>query len=190
MFDQATSQWFQDASIDQNGVLHRARNTFTAYAYGMNLALDWATGALYQIDQKTYTDNGMPIPWIRSFPHLADELKYVTLSAVVADVETGTREGTGETGQFLSPWSDGFSSGFGPLSQTAAPSVNLRLSRNGGARYGNNRPKKLVSSGNYRSMMRWRGNGMARDWIIEISSTAEMSGALNGAYVDLQSSSA
>ena len=184
MFDQATSQWFQDASIDGNGVLHRARNTFTAYAYGMNLALDWATGALYQIDQQTFTDNGMPIPWIRSFPHFSNELKYITLSAVIADVATGTSVATGETEKILSPWSEGFSSGFGPLTQVAAPAVTLRLSRNGGARYGNNRPKKLVSSGNYRSMMRWRGNGMARDWVIEISSTAEMSGALNGAYVD------
>jgi hypothetical protein len=184
-FDQATEQWFEDCSIDNNGVLHRARNTFTAYAYGKNLALDWATGQLYQIDQGTYTDNGMPIPWIRSFPHFTNELKYVTLSSIVADVSTGTRAGTGEVPvSFTSPWSAGFSTGFGPLSQVSSPTVNLRVSRDGGGSYGNNRPLGMTSSGRYRSMMRWRGNGLARDWVLEISSTAEMSGALNGAYIE------
>jgi hypothetical protein len=183
-FDQATEQWFEDASIDSNGAFHRARNTFTAYAYGFNVALDWATGALYQIDPQTYTDNGQPIVWIRSFPHFANELKYVGLQEITADVETGTRPGTGETAQLLSPWSLGFNKGFGPLTTLEAPVINLRVSRNAGAQYGNFRPKQMVSSGNYRSMMRWRGNGIARDWVIELSSTAQMSGALNGVYVD------
>lgn len=183
-FDAATEQWMEDCSIDQNGVLHRARNTFTAYAYGKNLALDWNTGQLYQIDNNTFTDNGMPVVWIRSFPHFTNELKYINLSGIVADVSTGTRPGTGEGTQFQSPWSDGFSDGFGPLTAVPAPVVNLRVSRDGGNNYGNNRPKEMASSGRYRSMMRWRGNGLARDWVIELSSTAEMSGALNGAYVE------
>ena len=183
-YDQATEQWFEDCSIDQNGVLHRARNAFSAYAYGKNVALDWATGELYEIDPGTYTDNGAPIPWIRSFPHYTNELKYVNLAAIVADVETGTRPNTGQGTQFLSPWSLGFNSGFGPLSQVGSPTITLRVSRNGGTQYGNNRPKTMVGSGNYRPMMRWRGNGIARDWVIELSSTAEMSGALNGAYID------
>lgn len=183
-FDAATEQWWQDASIDRNGRLHRARNTFPFYAYGKNLALDFATGALYQIDLLTLTDNGMPIPWLRSFPHLANENHYLQLPEIIADVETGTRAGTGEDVQFLSPWSAGFNQGFGPLTQVPVPVVNLRISRDGGYTFGNYRPKQRVSSGRYRSMMRWRGNGMARDWVLEFSSTAEMSGALNGGYVD------
>jgi hypothetical protein len=184
VYDAATEQWWEDGWFDNNGVQHRARGAFTAYAYGKNLALDWATGALYQIDQQTLTDNGQPIPWVRSFPHYTDELKYVNMAAIVADVETGTGVGTGENGQFNSPWSAGFSSGFGPITQVAAPTVNLRISRDGGTRYGNNRPKMGVSSGRYRTMMRWRGNGTARDWVIEFSSTAEMAKALQGAYVE------
>jgi hypothetical protein len=183
-YDQATDQWWQDAAIDSNGILHRARNTFTAYAYGLNLALDFANGNLYQIDLHTFTDNNTPIPWIRSFPHFTNELKHVNLAAVVADVSTGLRVGTSDVPGFTSPWSPGYSSGFGPLNMIPAPVVMLRLSRDGGASFGNNRPKQLISSGHYRSMMRWRGNGLARDWVIELSSTAEMCGALNGAYID------
>lgn len=184
VYDAATEQWWEDASFDVNGLQHRSHATFTAYAYGKNLALDWATGALYQIDQQTITDNGVPIPWIRSFPHYTNELKYTGMGAIVLDVATGMDVGTGENGQFLSPWSAGFSSGFGPITQVAAPSVNLRISRDGGNRYGTNRPKGMVSAGRYRSMMRWRGNGLARDWVLEFSSTAEMAPAIQGAYVD------
>lgn len=183
-YDQATEQWWEDNSIDNNGVLHRARNTFMAYAYGMNLGLDWATGQLYKIDLTTVTDNGQPIPWIRSFAHSTNELKYVSHTAFIADVATGIDPATAEGNQFNSPFSLGFSSGFGPITQVTSPVVNFRMSRDGGANFGNNRQKANISSGRFRSMMRWRGNGVARDAVFELSSTAEMCGALNGAYID------
>lgn len=181
--------WHEDNWIDTNGVLHRARNTFNAFAYGKNLALDWATGALYQIDPATTVDNvngvAVPIPLIRSFPHQANELKYVSFASFTADVDSGESINTGEQGEFLSPWSQGFNSGFGPISQTAIPQHCVRLSRNGGYKYGNNRVKTLISSGNYRSMQRWRSWGVARDAVFEWSSTAQMVVALNGAYVEV-----
>lgn len=183
-YDEATQQWHEDNWVDQNGVLHRARNTFCAFAYGKNLALDWANGSLYEIDTNTRTDNGNPIPWIRSFPHVAAELKQVSHGAFIADVQTGNSVGTGENNMFVSPWSQGFSSGFGPLTQIVSPVVNLRVSRDGGKSFGNNRPKGRISSGNYRSLLRWRGNGIARDMVFELSSTAEMCDALNGAFID------
>jgi hypothetical protein len=183
-YDAATEQWHEDNWIDPNGVLHRARNTFCAFAYGKNLGLDWANGALYEISAGILTDAGQPIPWIRSFPHIVNELKYVGHPMFMADVETGTQPGTGEVPQFLSPWSAGFSSGFGPLSQTAVPVVNFRMSLDAGFHFGKYRPKRNISSGRNRPPMRWRGLGIARDAVFEISSTAEMSGALNGAYID------
>lgn len=183
-FDAATEQWWEDNWIDSNGVLHRARNTFTAFAYGRNLGLDWANGALYEMTYAAKTDAGQPIPWIRSFPHIVNELKYVQHPMFMADVETGTQAGSSEVSQILSPWSSGFNQGFGPLTQTTVPVVNLRLSKDGGYTFGKYRPKKHISSGNYRPAMRWRGLGVARDAVFELSSTAEMSGALNGAYIE------
>jgi hypothetical protein len=183
-YDQATEQWHEDNWIDINGVLHRARNTFMAFAYGKNIALDWANGNLYAVDPSVKTDNGQPIAWIRSFPHFMNEMKRISNSAFIADVQTGTDPGTGENTQFLSPWSAGFSPGFGPLTQVAAPTIYLRVSRNGGVAFGNARAKTKMSAGRYRTIMRWRANGIARDMVYELSSTAEMSDALNGGYVD------
>ncbi|HLH92070.1 MAG TPA: hypothetical protein VKX28_26860 [Xanthobacteraceae bacterium] len=183
-FDQATEQWHEDAWIDNNGVLHRARNTFMAYAYGKNVGLDWATGQLYEVTADALTDAGQPIPWIRSFPHALEELKQVSHAAFVADVQTGTDPGTGEVVQFRTPWNAGFSQGFGPLTQVASPVVYMRMSRDGGNTFGNARAKGRLSAGRYRSLLRWRNNGIARDAVFELSSTAEMSNALNGAFID------
>ncbi len=184
-YDEATEQWHEDNWIDKNGVLHRARNTFCAFAYGRNLAMDWATGELYQIDPDTQTDAGNPIVWIRSFPHVANELKRVSHAAFVADVATGGSMNTGDIGEILSPFNEGFSSGFGPLTQADVPQIAMRYSKDGGYKFSNNRIKTSVASGNYRHLCRWRNNGIARDMVYELSSTAEMIGALNGGYVDI-----
>lgn len=184
VYDAASEQWWEDNWIDNNGVLHRARNTFTAFAYGRNLGLDWATGALYEITASAKTDAGQPIAWVRSFPHIVDELRYVSHPHFMADLETGTQPGTGESVQFTSPWSSGWSSGFGPLTRLQAPMVALRVSRDGGATWGKYRPKNNTSSGHYRPPIRWPGLGIARDAVFELSSTAQMCGALNGAYID------
>ncbi len=184
-FDEATKQWWEDNWLDGNGVLHRARNTFTAYAYGKNLGLDWATGQLYHLDMNYDLDGDTnPIPWIRSFPHVVSELHYVNHKEFTADIETGTDSGTGEVDQFLSPWSLGFSAGFGPTTKVERPMVNFRYSKDGGNNWSNGRPKRGISAGRYRSMMRWRGMGIARDMVFELSSTKQMSPALNGAFID------
>jgi hypothetical protein len=184
VYDEATGQPWEDNWLDTNGVLHRARNTFTAYAYGKNLGLDWNTGQLYEMDMDTNFDNGQPIPWIRSFPHIVSELNYVNHKVFIADVETGKDSGTGETVQFSRPWSPGFNQGFGPNTQTAVPEVRFRYSKDGGINFSKYRPKQGMAAGEYRAMMRWRGCGIARDMVFELSSTKEMSQALNGAFID------
>ena len=184
VFDEATQQWHEDNWCDNNGVLHRARNTFCAFAYGKNLGMDWSTGQLYQIDPNTYTDNGQPIVWVRSFPHVMNELKRVSHLAFTADVETGESVNTGGGIEYLSPWGLGFNKGFGPLSQIATPQLMMRYSKNGGHEFSNYRVKNMVASGNYRSLQRFRNMGLARDMVYELSSTAAMIQALNGAYLE------
>jgi hypothetical protein len=182
--------WHEDNWIDQNGVLHRARDTFNAFCYGKNLGLDWNNGALYQVDPQNATDNNNAIVCIRAFPHLVNELKQISFSQFTADVATGTSVGSGEQVQYQSPWSAGFSSGFGPLSAVQVPQINMRMAKDGGYRFGNNRIKQLVSSGRYRTMQRWRALGIARDAVFEVSFTAAAVSALNGAYVETQQATA
>jgi hypothetical protein len=204
VYDEATQQWHEDNWIDVNGVLHRSRNTFNAFAYGRNLALDWATGDLLHLDPNATDDNGNLILILRAFPHVLNDLKQVSYSAFTADVATGLGINTGEAQapldgfnddfnndfggprtNFQSPFNQGFSSGFGPMTNTNLPQLSMRMSRDGGYNFGNNRVKTLIGSGNYRTMQRFRGNGIGRDAVFEISSTAAMISAINGAYVDI-----
>jgi hypothetical protein len=189
-YDLSTKQWHQRVSIDANGVFHRERVAFHAFVSNQNgypntnVGQDWATGQIYAIDQKTYTDNGMAIPFVRSFPHVTDSLHEITGGSFVADISTGSLLNTAEIEQDSRPWSNGWSNGFGPLIVLGAPQVAMRSSKDGGATWGNYRNKGLVSAGHYRSMMRWRGIGMGRDLVFEVSTAAPMEWALQGAYLE------
>jgi hypothetical protein len=181
-FDLATDQWHKRSWMDNNGVRHRERVAFHAFAYDTNVGMDWSTGQIYAIDQNTFTDAGQPIAYVRSFPHIVDELKQITVTEFIVDMQTGTLAGSAEKGQFLSPWSAGFSSGFGPLVAVPAPVIAMRVSKDGGATFGNYRMKSLVSAGHYRSLLRWRSLGMGRDFVFEVSWCAPMSTGLNQAF--------
>lgn len=189
-YDQATEQWHEDNWVDSNGALHRARNTFCAFAYGKNVALDWANGNLYQIDQNTYTDNGGPMVHFRSFPHSMNEMKRVMYQAFTADMATGELPGSFDITQLLRPWSAGWSSGFGPpaggpnTQKIYEPVVNFRMSKDGGHTWTNWRPLAAISAGKYRNLLRWVGLGYARDMVFEVGWSAPMPTALQAAYVD------
>ncbi len=183
-YDLATKQWHERAWIDNNGVLHRERVAFHAFAYNTNVGMDWSTGQIYALDQNTFTDAGQPKVFIRSFPHIVDELKRITLSAFIVDMETGTLPNSEEGTQFLSPWSAGFSSGFGPLTRVDAPQVGVRFSKDGGATWGNYRLKSMISAGHNRAMIRYRGIGQGRDIVAEVTWMAPMSTGLNQAFFD------
>ena len=183
-YDLATKQWHQRAWIDPNGKLHRERVAFHAFAYNTNVGMDWATGQIYALDQNTFTDAGQPRTYIRSFPHIVDEMKRITLNSFIVDLQTGTEPDTGEETQYLSPFSDGFSDGFGPLTKVDAPQIGVRFSKNGGASFGNWRLKSMISAGHSRPPLRWRGIGQGRDIVAEVAWSAPFSTGLNQAFFD------
>ena len=188
-YDLSTQQWHKRTWIDGNGVRHRERVAFHAFVDARsgypqtNVGQDWQTGQIYAIDQNMFMDNTSPILHVRSFPHLVDELHYETPTAFVADFETGSTPNT--TAQVDSAWSSGFSSGFGPFTKVEEPFLMFRYSKTGGRQWSNYRRKGLISGGNYRSMMRWRGLGMGRDFVFELTWSAPLRTALQQAFVDV-----
>lgn len=94
VYELNTGQWHEWNSIDGDGVLHRHRsNCFTA-AYGTSLVGDYQNGKLYRLDPNVLTDDGTPIPRIRTFPHLIDTGNRVSYEEFVADMEVGQMPGT------------------------------------------------------------------------------------------------
>ena len=142
----------------------------------MIIGQDWATGQIYALDPKCYTDNGWPIVLRRSFPHVMKDMREITHVSFVADFETGGIPGSSET--------RGMQNSAPFLPGAEAPALSMRYSGDGGETWSNARQKKLVSAGHYRSMMRWRGLGMARDRIYELAWSYNGPSALQGAYLE------
>ena len=185
VYDEATKQWHEETHIDINGVRHRSLVPYKAYCYGRNLGLDWQTGNLYQLDTTNYTDNGRPIEFLRSFPHtIANESERITVWRFVADVEVGTTEHMiAVPYQDNSPWSGGFSPGFGPLSVISPPLISLRTSRTRGASWGNAVMQPMGATGLYYTRPTWNRLGFFVDGVFELSWSSPMKTALNGAFI-------
>ena len=169
VYDLETKQWFRWASIDNNGALHRHRANGATYAYGLNIVGDWQTGQLYALDPDVFTDNGMPIPRVRSFPHMLNDqnIERVTYRSFIADMEVGNDDGALDQSTPKNP-----------------PMVSLRWSDDRGKTYGNPVQQSLGAAGQYLTSIKWSRLGMARDRIFELSWSAPMKTTLNGAFVD------
>lgn len=165
-YDLSTKQWHRRGWTDNDGALNRERVSFATLAYGNIIGQDWASGQLYIVDQNAFTDAGQPIVFERAFPHVVNEMKELTGASFVADFETGEVPGTGPD-------------------DPNPPQLGLAVSKDGGISFGNYRLKGFAAAGQYRSMMRWRGLGMGRDFVFKLQWSFNGKSALNGAFFDI-----
>lgn len=187
VYDEATDQWHEETHIDSNGHPHRSLVPYKAYAYGFNVGLDWQTGNLYKLDPDNFTDNGSPINYLRSFPHV-EESESVRMSVwkFIADTEVGTAPGTIINPIAGSPWSLGFNPGFGPQTLTEPPLISLRVSRDRGASFGNAVMVPMGAGGLYQTRPTWNRLGYMTDGVFELSWSTPMKTALNGAFITVE----
>jgi hypothetical protein len=160
-FDLSTQQWNQLAWVDGDGNLQRHRANCYASAYGQPVVGDWENGNLYLWDENNYTDNGNPIPRIRSFAHGVDDSSdRIRYQEFIANMEVGNGAG-----------------------YVSVP-VFLRWSDTRGISFGNAVQRSLGLEGEYIKSVQWRRLGMARDRVFELSWSAPVKTALLGAWVD------
>jgi hypothetical protein len=174
VFDEATHEWHEVGWIDSNGVQHRWQALFKAYAYGMNLALDWSTGALYKIDETNYTDNGWPLSYRRGMPHLVDNQHFsrITCWKIIADMECGTTT---------------------IVPGNPPPQVELRISRDRGFTFTTHslQPLSTPVTGptfpeGYVVKPTWNRCGMAYDMVPELIWTGPIKSALQGVFAEIE----
>lgn len=163
VFDFGTRQWHQRTWTDVNGIPHRARTVCATFAYTNVVALDWETGQIYIVDGNTYTDAGAPIVYRRGFPHLTNSGVMNYFDSFYADMEVG---------QSL----DG-----------SFPLLTLRWSDDRGESYSTAIIQNLGQGGNYIKSIKFNKCGRARDRVFELSWSAPVKTALNGAYVQVRS---
>jgi hypothetical protein len=163
-YDLSTEQWNELSWVDENGALRRHRANCYASLYGQPVVGDWENGNLYLWDVNAYTDNGNPIPRIRSFMHSVDDnsdrMRY---REFIANMEVGN-------GSNNSPvW------------------VFLRWSDTRGKSWGNAIKTSLGKEGEYATSLQFQRLGMARDRVFELSWSAPLKTALLGAWVQAES---
>ena len=163
-YDLSTQQWNELAWVDSDGELHRHRANCYAAGYGSPVVGDWENGNLYLWDQNAYTDNGNPIPRIRSFAHGVDDSSdRIRYQEFIANMEVGN------------------GANYDPVP------VYLRWSDTRGISWGDAVQRSLGQEGEYIKSVQWRRLGMARDRVFELSWSAPVKTALLGAWVDAKS---
>lgn len=163
VYDLSTGLWHQRGYLEPDGTVSRHRGSCHSFNQGRNLVGDYSTGNVYALDPTSYTDNGNPILRIRSFPHIGANGKRALFRQFVADMEVGQ----------------------GLPGDTADPEVRLRWSDDRGFSWGNYVSGSLGKAGDYISVIQYQRLGYARDRVFELSWSAPVKTALNGAYIDM-----
>lgn len=167
VYDISTGLWHERAWMDSSGLEHRVRPIVGCAANETFYCGDWENGNLYTYDLANYTDNGAPVKRIRSFPHVISELKRIQYNKFIADIQTG-----------------GILSDQIPTAN-GTPTLNLRYSPDRGASWSQYLPQALGMQGQTSQVMQWRRLGISRDMVFELSWSAPMMTALNGAFIDV-----
>jgi hypothetical protein len=162
VYDMSTGLWHEKVAIDSNGLEHRDWAS-CACGFGLVFAGDYRNGNIYILDPNAFTDNGQPVLRLRSFPHIQSDGRRIQYRQFIADMQAGTA-----------------SSGLGD----DALQVSLRYSDTRGASWGNPVMQTLGQTGDYLTQLQYQRLGMARDRVFELSWSAPVFTALNGAFVD------
>ncbi|MBC8642131.1 hypothetical protein IAG25_35590 [Caballeronia sp. EK] len=162
-FDLATGQWHERLWMDAAGALHRHRGNCFAQWNRMQLVGDWETGDLYEMTPDAYDDAGHDMLHIRSWPALSNEKKRIFLDRFSLDMEVGEI----------------------PVGEDE-PQVRLRWSDTRGRSWKNPVSRGLGARGQFGHLVRFNRCGQSRERVFEVSWSAPVKTALNGAYVDAE----
>jgi hypothetical protein len=172
VYDASTSAWHERAGFS-NGEFIRSRSTCMCMFNALTTVGDFENGNLYSLELETYSDNGQPQKWLRSWRALP----------------TGQNNFKGTTQhslQLITNPGEGLSDG-----QGYDPLVMLRFSDDAGKTWSNENWKKTGKIGEYGYRTIWRrlgGTEKIRDRVYEVSGTDPVPVYIEGVELDLTES--
>lgn len=166
-YDISTGYWHERMYLN-NGTEDRDRGCNHAYYAGKHLVGDWQNGNIYSLDLATYTDNGNPLKWLRSWramPIGQDNLgrKAFNLLQIDCDAGVGVQTGQGSDPQALLRWSD-----------------------DGGVTWSNGQGQSLGAIGQYQKYVRFKRLGSGSNRAFELSGSDPVKRAFIGAQLDYE----
>lgn len=164
VYDIAETKWHKRCWSDSEGNLNRWRaNCFVPFNNQLVVG-DFENGNLYGLNLDLYLDNGDPIVRVRSFPHVTEENDRLIHKNLILAMEVGDEMDTSTDDQFK---------------------VSLRWSDNAGRSYGDAVEQSLGATGEYQTSVQYNRLGLARDRVYEVSWSAPMKTAIQGAYLEV-----
>jgi hypothetical protein len=130
---------------------------------GKHIVGDPSTGKLYEQSLDFYDDDGVPIQYIRTFPHLLDEDRYLFHHRFELYMETGTVVAPNPEMAVALDWSSDRGHTF-PTGRTVTQTSGL--------------------SGNYSKRIVWRRLGCSRDRVYRIGVQGKAKVALTDAFLE------
>ncbi|HNA22764.1 MAG TPA: packaged DNA stabilization protein, partial [Agitococcus sp.] len=76
-------------SVRETYNLGRDRATCHAFAFNKHLVGDSQSGKIFELDENTHTDGGLPIVWSRTSAHIISDYKRIRHKEVVLNFQTG-----------------------------------------------------------------------------------------------------
>lgn len=168
-FPSAGYSWLYDAStglpsqLQSNGITRHRADMFTNFLNTKKVG-DYNNGNIYTLDTTAFTDNGDPILFQLVGKHVFKENKKISVARVQIDMETGV----------------GATSG-----QGSNPQAMLRVSKDGGRVYGQDRWTSFGALGAYTSRAIWRRWGGGFDFVFDLRITDPVKRVIVGADMEL-----
>jgi len=150
-------------SVRETYGLGRDRASCYAFAFGKHLVGDFVSGVLYELDEDTHTDGGLPIAWSRTSAHIISDYKRVKHKEVVLNFEQGVG-----------------------LNGNADPLVYLTYSDDGGHSFITPREASLGVIGQRKNRTMWARLGNSRDRVYRVFGSAPVKTVLVSGFVELE----
>jgi len=169
LFDMQSSLWTELGTwVSEENRYTAWRPLFHVFAYGIHVMLDRETGSVYQLSSTFGLDAGArPLRRLRRAPALFTEHRRIFVSRFELMLEAGLGAVSG---------------------QGSDPQVMLRISRDGGKTFGNERSRSAGALGNYSQRVFWTKCGSGRDLVFETTMSDPIPYRLIDAYIDIHRS--
>lgn len=164
VYDLTTGVWHQRSYLKE-GLNLRHRGAHQMFFNDKNYVQDWETGDIYELDERTYDDNGAEMERIITLPHINNDRKRMIFNGFELDMESGVGLKTG---------------------QGSDPQAMLQTSKDGGHTFSGEKWKDIGKIGKYRTRVKWHRLGMARDKVFRVKISDPIKVIIINAHVDVE----
>jgi hypothetical protein len=157
---------------------------FYMYAGGFHLVGDFAVAQIYQLTLDAPTDNGVPIRWVRTAPHISTSMFQNTYSWFQVDMQTGTGLANPLPGGPMVVPGWGNTVNMPPGGDN--PVVQMTWSDDGGFSFSSELQMAVGKIGQTRQLAVINCLGVARDFVASVFSTDPGTTCIQNAFLGIE----